>query len=225
MVALEAHDLLQPAPHAWLLAAHDLLVAWNLASLGRLEEAEPAARSSVKRFDAEGEVFLVVSPLNALAGIAEARGDLDGASAAYEALLERCRVRASAFTCRSALSLSPRCGPGKATTALRLAVNADPAFGLAIADLDAITRTAGEGPSRQQMNWERHHIEVVRTAATGNTERAAGLLCEHLATVGCDPLAVRIAAHLRRPGGHDDHFEDLIGRLPGCHATLWPCSQ
>ncbi len=88
----EAHDLLQPAAHAWLLAAHDLLVAWNLASLGRLEEAEPAARSSVKRFDAEGEVFLVVSPLNALAGIAEARGDLDGASVAYEALLERCRA-------------------------------------------------------------------------------------------------------------------------------------
>ena len=88
----EAHDLLQPASHAWLLAAHDLLVAWNLASLGRLEEAEPAARSSVKRFDAEGEVFLVVSPLNALAGIAEARGDLDGASLAYEAVLERCRA-------------------------------------------------------------------------------------------------------------------------------------
>ena len=35
---------------------------------------------------------MVVSPLNALAGIAEARGDLDAASAAYEALLERCRA-------------------------------------------------------------------------------------------------------------------------------------
>ena len=43
----EAHDLLQPTAHGWLLAAHDLLVAWNLALLGRLEEAEPAARSSV----------------------------------------------------------------------------------------------------------------------------------------------------------------------------------
>ena len=33
-----------------------------------------------------------VDPLSILAGIAEARGDLDGASAAYEALLERCRA-------------------------------------------------------------------------------------------------------------------------------------
>ena len=88
----EAHDLLQAAGHGWLLAAHDLILAWNLASLGRLEDAESAARSSVKRCDAEGEVLLVVSPLNSLAGIAAARGDLGAASAAYEALLERCRA-------------------------------------------------------------------------------------------------------------------------------------
>jgi hypothetical protein len=113
----------------------------------------------------------------------------------------------------------------EATTALRLAVNADPAFGLANADLDALTGSAGEGPSRQQMNWERHHIEVVRTAATANTERATDLLREHLATVGCDPLAARITAHLQRPDGHDDHIENLIGRLPGCHATPWPYSK
>ena len=88
----EAQDLLEPAGDGWLLAIHDLIVAWNLVSLGRLEDAEPAARSSLERFDAEGEVLVVVSPLNALAGIAEARGDLDAASAAYEALLERCRA-------------------------------------------------------------------------------------------------------------------------------------
>jgi tetratricopeptide (TPR) repeat protein len=88
----EAQDLLEPAGHGWLLAAHDLIVAWNLLSLGRSEEAESAARSSLERFDAQGEVLLVVSPLNALASIAEARGDLDAASAAYEALLERCRA-------------------------------------------------------------------------------------------------------------------------------------
>jgi hypothetical protein len=35
---------------------------------------------------------VVVSPLNAVASIAEARGDLDAAAAAYEALLERCRA-------------------------------------------------------------------------------------------------------------------------------------
>jgi tetratricopeptide (TPR) repeat protein len=88
----EAQDLLEPAGDGWLLAIHDLIVAWNLVSLGRPEDAEPAARSSLERFDAEGEVLVVVTPLNALAGIAEARGDLDAASAAYEALLERCRA-------------------------------------------------------------------------------------------------------------------------------------
>ncbi len=112
----------------------------------------------------------------------------------------------------------------RATAALRLAVNADPAFGLAIIDLDAITGTAGEAPRRPQMSWERHHIEVVRTAAAGNAHRAAGLLREHLASVGCDPLAVRITAQLQ-PGGHDDDFEDLVGQLPGCHATPWPSSR
>ena len=126
--------------------------------------------------------------------------------------------RAAGFYRQAQRALDAR----RATAALRLAVNADPAFGLAIADLDAITGAAGEDPSRQQMNWERHHIEVVRTAATGNTERASDLLREHLATVGCDPLAVRIAAHLRRPGGHDDDVEDLDAQLPGCHATPWP---
>jgi len=88
----EARELLEPAGPGWLLGVHDLIVAWNLLSLGRLDEAEPAARSSLERFDAEGEVLLVVSPLNALASIAEIRGDLAAASAAYEALLERCRA-------------------------------------------------------------------------------------------------------------------------------------
>ena len=129
--------------------------------------------------------------------------------------------RAAAFYRQAQRAVDAR----QATTALRLAIDADPAFGLAIADLDAITGTAGEAPSRQQMTWERHHIEVVRTAATGNTERASDLLREHLATVGCDPLAVRIAAHLQRPGGHDDDLEDLLARLPGCHVTPWTCSQ
>jgi predicted ATPase/DNA-binding SARP family transcriptional activator len=88
----EARELLEPAGHGWLLGVHDLIVAWNLLSLGRLEDAEPVARSSLERFDAAGEVLLVVTPLNALASIAEIRGDLDAASAAYAALLERCRA-------------------------------------------------------------------------------------------------------------------------------------
>lgn len=49
------------------------------------------------------------------------------------------------------------------------------------------------------MTWERHHVEVVGTAATGNPNRAADLLREHLAGVGCDALAVRITARLEPP--------------------------
>src|SRR4029077_12507407 len=71
---------------------HDLIVAGNPLSVGRLEDAEPGARSSLGRFETAGDVLLVVSPLNALASIAEIRGDLDAASAAYEALLARCRA-------------------------------------------------------------------------------------------------------------------------------------
>ena len=48
----EAHDLLEPAVHGWQLALHDLIVAWNLALPGRLDDAEQAAHSSVERFDA-----------------------------------------------------------------------------------------------------------------------------------------------------------------------------
>ena len=88
----QAHDLLDPALHGWQLAMHDLILAWNLALLGRLDGAEQAARSSIERFSTQGEVWLSVDPLNILAGIAEARGDLDSASATYEALLERCRA-------------------------------------------------------------------------------------------------------------------------------------
>jgi predicted ATPase/DNA-binding SARP family transcriptional activator len=87
----KAHDLLEQSGHRWLLAGHDMVLAWNLLSLGRLDDAESAARSSVEGFDALGEVWLVFSPLSTLAGIAEARGDRDGASAAYESLVERCR--------------------------------------------------------------------------------------------------------------------------------------
>jgi hypothetical protein len=111
-----------------------------------------------------------------------------------------------------------------AATALRLAVHADPAFGLAVADLNAITATASQIPTHRQMNWERHHIEVVRAAATGNARRAADLLREHLASIGCDPLAFRITAMLRQPAGKNDDFENLASQLPGCHTTPWPCS-
>ena len=112
----------------------------------------------------------------------------------------------------------------RAIAALRLAVEADPAFELALADLDAITGTSGQRHSRGQMNWERHHIEIVRTAASGNGKRAADLLREHLAAVGCDPLAFRIVAQMQQPAKMDDDFENLARQLPDCHPTQWPSS-
>lgn len=113
-------------------------------------------------------------------------------------------------------------GPHRAAAALRLAVSADPGFGLAAADLSALTGTPDQQPAGRAMNWERHHIEVVAAAAAGQATRAADLLREHLASVGCDPLAIRITARLQPPAGPGDHFEDLAGQLPGCHATPWP---
>jgi hypothetical protein len=73
------------------------------------------------------------------------------------------------------------------------------------------------------MNWERHHIEVLRAAASGDAVRAADLLSEHLASVGCDPLAVRIAAQLRQPTGADEPVTSA-GQFPSCHPIPWPCS-
>jgi hypothetical protein len=110
----------------------------------------------------------------------------------------------------------------RAVAALRLAVSADPDFGLAVADLGALTGTPDHQPAGRAMNWERHHIEVVATAAAGQATRAADLLREHLASVGCDPLAIRITARLQPPTGPGDDFEDLASQLPGCHATPWP---
>jgi hypothetical protein len=107
-----------------------------------------------------------------------------------------------------------------AVAALRLAAKADPVFQLAAADLDAIADT--EAPWRhssvRRMNWERHHIEVVCAAAAGNFSRATDLLREHLASVGCDPLALRIVIELQRRSGNQGGLEDIIGDLPDCHS-------
>ena len=105
----------------------------------------------------------------------------------------------------------------RATRALELAVNADPAFGLAIADLSAVKGTSTPDPGSRQINWERHHIEVVRAASAGEALRAADLLREHLANVGCDPLAARIATHLRGP------TQGMTDWHPSCHPSAWPC--
>ena len=102
----------------------------------------------------------------------------------------------------------------QAVLALRLAVDADPAFEVAAADLDAIRGTSAQRRGGRQMNWERHHVEVVRTAASGNGKRAVDLLREHLAGVGCDPLAFQIVAQCAQREETDDDFENLAGQLP-----------
>ena len=128
--------------------------------------------------------------------------------------------RAATWYRRAQRAIDPR----RAVAALRHAVEADPAFELALTDLDAITGTSGQRRGRGLMNWERHHIEIVRTAASGNARRAADLLREHLACVGCDPLAFQIVAQMRQPAETDDDFENLAGHLPDCHRTRWPGS-
>ncbi len=69
------------------------------------------------------------------------------------------------------------------------------------------------------MSWEGHHIEVVRTAVSGDVSRATDLLREHLASVGCDPLALRIVTGFRWRRGERDGLDDLRGQLPVCHPT------
>ena len=104
-----------------------------------------------------------------------------------------------------------------ALAALRLAVSADPRFQLALADLGAMTQAPPAPISGRQMNWERHHLEVVRTAAAGNLRRAAGLLREHLASVGCDPLALRIVTDLQRRAEQPSAHDHLGNQALGCH--------
>jgi hypothetical protein len=108
-----------------------------------------------------------------------------------------------------------------AIMALRLAVAADAAFSVAVADLAAVTEALSAPHDSRQMSWERHHIEVVGTASTGDADRALDLLREHLASVGCDPLAFRIVAHLSCPMGNGGNLDGIAGRLPACHATPW----
>jgi tetratricopeptide (TPR) repeat protein len=91
-VLAQARPLIERLDHPWMLGTVDMLTAFSLVPLGRLEEAERAARYSFERFDAIGEVMFSIDSSNMLAGIAEGRGDLDGAAAIHEATLERCRA-------------------------------------------------------------------------------------------------------------------------------------
>jgi hypothetical protein len=91
-VLAEAHGVMTQLDDQWGLAVHDFFSAGHLAPMGQLDAAEASARASVSRFRAIGEQFLVFDSLGMLAGVAEARGDLDGAVATYEQLLDTARA-------------------------------------------------------------------------------------------------------------------------------------
>ena len=108
----------------------------------------------------------------------------------------------------------------KTVTALRRAVNADPAFGLAVADLEAITQGAPSPISGYQMNWERHHIEVVRTCCRWQRPVAPPTY-----SVSTSPaLAVTLSLDASSPTC--DSASDIrlgprtsAGTVPSCHRT------
>jgi DNA-binding GntR family transcriptional regulator len=102
------------------------------------------------------------------------------------------------------------------SAALRRAIEADPGFALAVADLDALSGTASMPRSAQRISiWERHHREIVVATANGHVGRAITLLREHLSEVGCDPLALRVVGDAVT----DDSVDDLRRNQPGCHAV------
>ena len=89
VVLAEAHRVLTAADDRWGLATHDLFAAQHLASVGDLDAAEASARAAVEGFQAIGEQFVVLECLGTLAGVAEARGDLEGAADHVRAVARR----------------------------------------------------------------------------------------------------------------------------------------
>jgi hypothetical protein len=107
--------------------------------------------------------------------------------------------------------------------ALRRALAADPTFAVAASDLLAVATSEPPAvePARPSTTWERHHCEVVAEAQR-DVGRAAGILREHLADVGCDPLAVHIVCRALRSVTCHDHVRcadiaDLVASMPDCH--------
>jgi hypothetical protein len=96
--------------------------------------------------------------------------------------------------------------------ALQRAVDADPGFALASADLCALEGRDPVAYSGPLHTWERHHLEVL-AAARRDVQRAADLLREHLAVVRCDPVVTAVVVGATT----DDRSADLLRNLPGCH--------
>jgi hypothetical protein len=97
--------------------------------------------------------------------------------------------------------------------ALRKALECEPGFAVASADLCVLSGTCPGLTATGTHSWERHHIEIVGSVQVGDRQRAVALLAEHLSTLDCDPIATRIVA-----------AEDCGYRLSHCHPTAWSTS-
>jgi hypothetical protein len=71
------------------------------------------------------------------------------------------------------------------------------------------------------MNWQRHHIEVVRSAATGSLSQPVDLLRQQPAGVGCDPLGLRIVFELQRRTRIQGEMDNRASQRSGCHPARW----
>lgn len=113
-------------------------------------------------------------------------------------------------------SLVPDDGPN---APLRKALQADPTFAVAVCDLcTLVDGTPNVEPARPSTIWERHHCEVV-AAAKRDVGRASGMLREHLADAGCDPLALHIVATALRAAARFADADALRELAPCCHVT------
>jgi hypothetical protein len=107
--------------------------------------------------------------------------------------------------------------PNAAAAVFRGAMTEDPTFVLAAAALAALGRpqtlvTLDWRASRTGLErWERQHLEVVASAVDGAGDRAAALLRDHLAEVGCDPVALYAVWRSHRTAGRaGDELEDVV---------------
>lgn len=111
-------------------------------------------------------------------------------------------------------AVSAVCAGTDPAEALRRAVDDDPTFGVAVADLHAWVGSAVAPTVEGTTPWERRHLEIVAAAST-DPLRAEALLREHAARSGCDPLALLIVA--RNLDGMDGaRLADLRGRSCTC---------
>jgi hypothetical protein len=109
-----------------------------------------------------------------------------------------------------AASVAAVCAGSDPSAALRRAVDADPTWAVALADLHAWTGAEVPSPGPGATPWERRHLEIVAAAVT-DPLRAEALLREHTTRSGCDPLALLIVA--RHMDGIDgERLADLRGR-------------